>query len=312
MKTLLLRVVPLEVKATAVDPGARTFEGLAAVWTEDLGQDIIKKGAFAATLATWKKSGEAMPLLNSHDHLDIMSALGQLLEAKETADGLWTKWEVIDGPDGDAALARLRPSVRTGKAVIGKMSIGFEPVDFEFHQPEGTTSPFDRVRILKKVNLKEVSLVLFPMAPGASIDASSVKAFTQFANNTDPKKVAPGTAVELRRLASRIGLLLKGTKAEGEEPAPDAPEEPAAPAPAADVVEEPAPAPAAPAPVVAPAPAAPAVVAPPTPAPAAPAPVTPAPAPDGEEKGVVYAWEEALKQRTTKVLLKYKLSTSKS
>jgi HK97 family phage prohead protease len=209
-------VVPVSFKAASSSDtkDARTFEGLAAVWDLDLGGDIIHKGAFKTTLADWKKSSEALPLLNSHDHFDIMSALGQLLEAKETDQGLWTKWEVIDGPEGDAVLQRLRPSTRTGRPLVGKMSIGFEPVKFDFEQPEGTTSFWDQIRHLKAVNLKEVSLVLFPMAPGASIDASTVKSFIASIEATDPKKLTPEMRVKMRQLSGKIGNLLSNFKKE--------------------------------------------------------------------------------------------------
>lgn len=227
VQTLARVVVPVSFKAATTSPEERTFEGLAAVWDLDLGGDIIHKGAFAQTIKDWKASGDALPLLNSHDHFDIMAALGQLLEAKETKDGLWTKWEVIDGPDGDAVMARLRPSANTGRSVIGKMSIGFEPVKWTMEQPEGTTSFWDQIRHLEQVNLKEVSLVLFPMAPGASIDVSTVKSFMQQTEDVDGTMLSPEMKVSLRKLAGRIGTLLSAKKAtEGDGTTPPAPPAP--------------------------------------------------------------------------------------
>lgn len=224
-KTLARVVVPFSIKAN-VDPKSRTFEGLAATWDLDLGNDIIQKGAFKKTIGDWKKSGDALPLLNSHDHFDIMSALGQLIDAKETTDGLWTKWEVMDGPEGDAVLNRLRASPTTGRPLISKMSIGFNPTKFSFEQPEGTDSFWDRIRHIQEADLKEVSLVLFPMQPGASIDASSVKAFLLDTKNVDPSKLDINTKLQLRKLASRIGILLKKqepnpAKKEADDPALD-------------------------------------------------------------------------------------------
>lgn len=209
--------VPLSVKADSIDKGARTFEGLAATWDEDLGSDIIHKGAFKKSIATWKTSSEAMPLLNSHDHFDIFSALGQAIAMRETDEGLWTKWEVLEGDDGDKVLQRLRPSPTTGRAIIGKMSIGFVPKKFDFEQPEGTDAFWDRIRHINEAELKEVSLVLFPMNPNASIDATTVKSFMQLARHTDPTKLDGVTRMELRRLNSRIGLLLKKQKPNDDE-----------------------------------------------------------------------------------------------
>jgi len=213
MKTLTHCSVRFEIKAVAeAASGERTFEGLAATWDKDLGGDIIHKGAFKEWLAGWKKSDEALPLLNSHDHWNILSALGQLTEAKETDQGLWTKWEVLDGPDGDGLLARLRPSKTTKRPIVGKMSIGFIPEEFNFEQPKGTTDFWDRIRHITKADLVEVSVVLFPMQPGASIDASTVKAMIVAAKATDAKTLTVDTKVQLRALAQRIGLLLKTTK----------------------------------------------------------------------------------------------------
>ena len=217
-KSRMVRLnVPLSVKAETIDMTARTFEGLAATWDEDLGQDVIHKGAFKSSIVNWKSSGEAMPLLNSHDHYDIFAALGQAVSMKETADGLWAKWEVLPGDDGDKVLARLRPSPTTGRAVIGKMSIGFVPTKYSYEQPDGTESFFDRVRHIEDAELKEVSLVLFPMNPNASIDASTVKMWLKMAHDQDPAQLDQLARLELRRLNSKIGLLLKKQKPKDEE-----------------------------------------------------------------------------------------------
>ncbi len=209
VKPVLRRmVVPFSVKAAA-DPASHTFEGLAAViGVKDLGNDIIEPGAFTSTLKLWKASGDALPLLNSHDQYNIMSALGQLIAAKETKAGLWTQWEIIPGPEGDAVMTRLTPSKTTGRPIIGKMSIGYIPVKWEIEQPEGTNSFWDQIRHLTEVELKECSLVLFPMAPGAAIDASTVKSFLLSAQATDAKALDVVTKAELRKLATRIGNLL--------------------------------------------------------------------------------------------------------
>jgi len=207
-KALARIVVPFVLKAAA-DQASRTFEGLAATWDKDQGNDVIHKGAFKDTLANWKASGDAMPLLNSHNHFDIFSAIGQMTAAKETKEGLLSSWEVIPGAEGDAVMNRLRPSKTTGRPLVGKMSIGFIPTKFSFEQPEGTDSFFDRVRHIEKADLKEVSLVLFPMNENAAVDASSVKMFLKQLALTDPREVTNLDRMMFRKLASRIGSLLK-------------------------------------------------------------------------------------------------------
>jgi HK97 family phage prohead protease len=204
----------MEFKADAA-PDARTFEGITAVWDKDLGGDVIHRGAFKDTIAAWKKSKDALPLLNSHNQFDIFSGIGQLTEAKETKDGLWSKWEVIDGPEGDRVMSRLRPSKTTKRPIVGKMSIGFQPEEFDFEQPKGTDSFFDRVRHLRKIDWKESSLVLFPMAPDARIDASTVKMMMNDLRLFDAKSLDPEMEAGLRRLAARIGIILQKSKATG-------------------------------------------------------------------------------------------------
>lgn len=225
-RKVLVRVVTSFTLKASTNAEERTFEGFAATWNQDLGNDVIEKGAFKETIKNWKKSGDALPLLDSHDQWSIMSALGQLVDAQETDKGLWTKWEVLDGPDGDAVLARLRPMKLSKRPIIGKMSIGFFPEEFNFTQPKGSTDPWDRIRHLTKVDLKEVSLVLFPMNNEASIDAASVKSFALSAENTDRSKLDVLTKKQLRRLAGIIGGLLKKDDApdeEEEDPTPPAP-----------------------------------------------------------------------------------------
>lgn len=208
----LTRIVfPFEIKAVADANAAEphTFEGHAATWDQDLGNDVIHKGAFVPTIKEWKKSGEAIPLLNSHDHFDIFSTLGQALDMKEDTTGLWMKFEVLDGPEGDAVMRRLRPMQLSKRPLVTKMSIGFEPTKFDFEQPEGSSSFWDRIRHIREAKLHEVSLVLFPMNPQASIDVTSVKSFAAQLERTDPRSVSPQVKQELRRISSRIGNVLK-------------------------------------------------------------------------------------------------------
>lgn len=264
----------------AADAEARTFEGLLSVWGLDLGDDVMHPGAFKKTIREWKASPDAIPLLNSHNHFDVLSAFGQLLDAKETDEGLWTKWEVIPGDDGDRLLARLRPG-SNGRSPVSKMSIGYEPTKVDFE--ESDEARFGQVRNLREVRLKEGSLVIFPMAPGARIDTTTVKSFLSDPESVDPTELTPEVRAELRRLSGRIGSLL--ARKDSDAPPPPAPT--GKPKPAADATEDPEPA------------------TPPAAKPTAPASGTttsttddPASPPDDESKGEPkYLFAEALQQR---------------
>ncbi|MFA5604180.1 MAG: HK97 family phage prohead protease [Bacilli bacterium] len=158
---------PLEVKQ--VNMQERTFEGLASTWSLDLGLDVIKKGAFRQTLKEWRSSGKIIPLLDSHNWFSVRDAVGRLVDAKETEDGLWTLWKIVPGTDGDEILARLRPD-EDGVAFIDSMSIGYRTIKAELDEDSG-------IRTIKELELHEVSLVLFPMNPEARIDNATVKEF---------------------------------------------------------------------------------------------------------------------------------------
>lgn len=206
--SLTKTAAPFEVKA--LDEEKRTFTGLASTWEEDLGGDVIHKGAFARTLEHWRRSGKVLPLIDQHNYGSIRSVIGKLTRAEETDRGLETSWEVIEGPDGDEALRRLKGGY------IDSMSIGYEAVRWEMEQREGAES-WERIRHLKEVRLYEVSLVIWPMNPGALIDANSMKDLS--------------AALKAGRITKeQLRALLEEPPAGEDEPAPEpkglAPEDP--------------------------------------------------------------------------------------
>lgn len=156
---------PFDIKAISAEE--RTFEGLASTWDVDLGGDVIHRGAFARTLSHWRHSGRVIPLIDQHNYGSVRAVVGKLIDARETADGLWTKYEVIDGPDGDEVLRRIE-----GGYVDG-LSIGYRAIKTE--SPTEEEARAGVWRHLKEVQLREVSVVAWPMNDGARIDIDSVK-----------------------------------------------------------------------------------------------------------------------------------------
>lgn len=235
-KGILHRPVTWELKELSAKE--RTFEGYLSTWDLDLGGDRVIRGAFKDWIKGWEASGRVVPLLDGHNYWSIRSAVGKLLKAREDSVGLLTKWRVIDGDDGDAALDRLEGGI------IETMSMGYEPLDYKYEKDEEGER---MTRILSKVALREGSLVIFPMNPNALIDLDSVKAMTAAAGETDPRTLQEMDRVELRRLASKIGLLLRnpdrkaGTKGEADEQdsGGDDPTDPPAPEPASTAAGDP-------------------------------------------------------------------------
>ena len=158
------RAVLFEVKAS--DDGKRTLTGLAAAWTLDAGSDVIRKGAFARTLDHWRanKKSRPIPLKDLHRWQSVEDVVGRMTDAQETDDGLLATFEFIpDDPKADAVYRRVKGGFVTG------LSIGYRAVSWEYQQKEGGNE-WDRIRVLKEVQLLEVSVVDEPMNDDARID----------------------------------------------------------------------------------------------------------------------------------------------
>ncbi|GMV06729.1 MAG: hypothetical protein AMXMBFR53_30040 [Gemmatimonadota bacterium] len=161
--------VPFQVKADSLDDATRSFTGLASTWDLDLGGDVIHKGAFKRTLNNWHRSKSVLPLLDSHSAYGTVRAIvGRMIDAKETDEGLVATFEVIDGPDGDEIWRRIKGGYVTG------LSIGYRAIKIEAPSEEEQRAGV--WRHLKEVELREVSVVVWPMNPAARIDKGSMKA----------------------------------------------------------------------------------------------------------------------------------------
>lgn len=222
--------VRMQVKA--MDEDARTFTGLASTWDLDLGGDVILKGAFRDTLREWKKGERVIPLLDSHSTDSVEALVGWMTAAEETDDGLEATFEMLgDDLRAEAVYRRVKKGVVTG------LSIGYVPME--------TVTPDEKERLqgiwrkLKKVDLKEVSVVLWPMNNEARIE--NVKSMM---GALVPETLTDDERKDLRAVAGRIGTLLAARSAKadaGDEPGQDDGEEPEA-TPDPDAATPPAPA----------------------------------------------------------------------
>ncbi|GGC38067.1 hypothetical protein GCM10011371_26850 [Novosphingobium marinum] len=123
------------------------FAGYAALFGKrDAGRDMIRKGAFARTLAGRR---DPIPLYWQH-RPDLR--IGWIVSASEDARGLRVVAS-IDNPDGAAGIA-----VRRGR--MTGLSFGYRTLESR-QTPEG--------RELLDVELFEVSLVSRPMQHGARV-----------------------------------------------------------------------------------------------------------------------------------------------
>lgn len=188
-------LTPFQVKA--VNAEERTFEGLASTWDLDLGGDVIHPGAFKKTLREWKSGGRTVKLFYGHNYYDIDSLLGKMVAAEETKDGLQATFKVTEGDQGDRVLAFIQDGV------LDSMSIGYRAVKVEYPNDEEERQGV--FRHLKEVELREVSVVPFPMNPAARIDTDSIKALI---GRYEGRDLNDEERAELKALRSELDALL--------------------------------------------------------------------------------------------------------
>ena len=125
------------------------IQGYASLWgVADLNGDVVAKGAFAESIA---RSGAAgVKMLHQHEARALVGVWDELVEDER---GLFVAGRIM----GWSPEARFAGALARAGALDG-LSIGFRAVRA---RKDG------RLRVLSEVDLWEVSLVTFPMLPGA-------------------------------------------------------------------------------------------------------------------------------------------------
>ncbi len=140
------------------DDGFFRFEGLASTFGNiDLTDDIIEKGAFIESLA------QLLPKVLWQHYSDEPIGMPEIIAENE--EGLFLRAKL---PIEDTLVSgRVMPQVKVGS--IDSMSIGFNiPAG-------GSETREDGIRVIRKINLKEVSLVTFPANPEARVSGFKSK-----------------------------------------------------------------------------------------------------------------------------------------
>jgi uncharacterized protein len=146
---------PLEIKAIS----EREFEGYGSTFGNvDHGGDIVMRGSFKRSLAEHRKAG-SMPLMFwMHDPAQVP---GVWTEMREDDDGLFVRGELVDTQLGNETRTLLLK-----KAVRG-LSIGYVPRDVDYDD--------DGNRLIKEIDLWEVSVVSLAMNPLAQIQSAKAR-----------------------------------------------------------------------------------------------------------------------------------------
>lgn len=142
--------IPLEIKAL----NNREFEGYGSVFgNEDLGGEVVMRGAFKRSLAQHKEAGSLPQMFWMHDPSRVP---GKWTDMSEDDGGLTVKGVLAPTPLGDEIHTLLKMDAVKG------LSIGYRTLDQDWTD--------DGVRLIKEAELWEVSVVSLPMNPLAQVE----------------------------------------------------------------------------------------------------------------------------------------------
>lgn len=169
------KCVTLEAKAAADG----SIEGYASLFGEiDQGGDTVQPGAYTKSIATLAATGRRVKMLWQHDP---MHPIGVWDEIKEDARGLWVKGRILTEVEkGREALALVRQGAMDG------LSIGYRTIN----SARGAKGE----RLLKELDLWEVSIVTFPMQQSARIDGVKAAA----------SDFSPGNVAQMKRDVEKL------------------------------------------------------------------------------------------------------------
>ncbi|MCB2110649.1 HK97 family phage prohead protease [Albidovulum sp.] len=146
----------LALSGDAVQAEGTRISGYASLFgTRDQGGDVVMPGAYAASLARLGAEGRAVKMLWQHDPAQ---PIGVWDEIAEDARGLKVKGRILT----EVARGREAAALVAAGAIDG-LSIGYRTLRAE-KDTKGQ-------RLLREVELWEVSLVTFPMLPDARLGA---------------------------------------------------------------------------------------------------------------------------------------------
>ncbi len=180
---------PAPIVRAAQISGGGGVQGYASLFgVEDQGRDVVMPGAFRASLA--RRPASDVRLLFQHDPAE---PIGVWDEIREDARGLYVRGRLIE----EVARAReVMALVRAG--ALDGLSIGF-------HARKAARDAATGQRRLYEIDLWEISIVTFPMLPGARVAAM---------------KTGATAAFPLTRLHAAPVLLSRTARGDGDDPGP--------------------------------------------------------------------------------------------
>jgi HK97 family phage prohead protease len=140
--------------AAAISPDG-TVEGYASLFGEiDQARDMVMPGAFDASLR--RRGVRRVPMLFQHDPSE---PIGVWLDLHEDSRGLYAR-------------GRLIPEVVRARELLALLEAGTaDGLSIGFRTVKGRIDPRTRIRRLEAIDLWEISIVTFPLLPGARVRA---------------------------------------------------------------------------------------------------------------------------------------------
>ena len=171
------------------DPGNGIITGYAATFHRepDAQNEIIRKGALNECITNIAKDRRVLPFLFSHNYGDTGMYIGSVVSLEEDDYGLRFTAIFDNTEEGQ----RARALVKDGR--LQKLSFGYTVLD----AGQVTLKGGRKVRELRKLDIREVSLVLFPSNPHTRV--TTIKS----GNHASWKKDAPFRE-KLRAYNSRV------------------------------------------------------------------------------------------------------------
>ena len=150
----------LKRKTCSVKADTGTITGYAASFIRepDSYGDVVRKGAFADCIRQLKASGKTLPLLFNHKSDSLMDYIGTVTDLKEDDYGL--KFTAVFDDTTEAQKARRLAQERS----VTTFSFAYEILDQETIMLNGR-----KANELRKLNITEVSLTLYPAQPASTL-----------------------------------------------------------------------------------------------------------------------------------------------
>ena len=135
--------------------------GYASTWTRkpDSYGDVVAKGAFTECIARLKEEGRNIPFLWNHDTMNLKAFIGTVIDLLEDDHGL--KFEAIFDDTEEAQ--RARQLAQDGR--LCKFSFAYDVLE----AGEITLEDGRKANELRKLNIHEVSLVMYPANADTSV-----------------------------------------------------------------------------------------------------------------------------------------------